>query len=127
MLYLASQMIVFISLAVLFGLFVGWWFFRVYSNNQSYYNEAVSNDDIVAVKHRLDNCFDENVILRRDLKSSRDKLSKLSEVDDESTQGSRSELNEKIKVLLEDLQMRDDTILVLEKQLNKGGVNEAHS
>ena len=119
MLYLVSQMILFLSIAVLFGLFVGWLFFRVFSNNQAFYNEAVSDEDIVAIKHRLDTCFDENVVLRRDLKSSQDKLSKLNTDSKSPSQNSISELKEKVKVLLEDLQLRDDTILVLEQTIEK--------
>ncbi|HIQ14466.1 MAG TPA: hypothetical protein EYH38_02695 [Leucothrix sp.] len=119
MLYLVSQMILFLIIAVLFGLFVGWLFFRVFSNNQAFYNEAVSDEDIAAIKHRLDTCFDENVVLRRDLKSSQDKLSKLNTDSKSPSQNSISELKEKVKVLLEDLQLRDDTILVLEQTIEK--------
>lgn len=120
MLYLASQMVLFLSIAVFLGLFVGWWFFRVYANNQSLHHEVVSGGDIVAVKHRLDNCFDENVVLRRDLKVSQDKLSRLNVDDNDlSQQDTKAELYEKIKVLLDDLQLRDDTILVLEQTIEQ--------
>ncbi|MCK5727316.1 MAG: hypothetical protein KAH22_10875 [Thiotrichaceae bacterium] len=119
MLYLASQMVLFLSIAVFLGLFVGWWFSRVRASNKTSPNEIVSDVDLVAIKHRLDNCFDENVVLRRDLKVSQDKLIRFDVDDDLSQQDSKVELNEKIKVLLDDLQVRDDTILVLEQTIEQ--------
>jgi hypothetical protein len=118
MIYLALEMAVFLILAALAGLIIGWWanHLRTSSNNKNDDEEFVE-EDIYAIKNRLDNCFDDNAQLRRKLKSSNHKLEKLSKNKNIEGLPSVTGLNDKIDVLMEDLQIRDDTILALEKEL----------
>jgi sulfur carrier protein ThiS len=71
----------------------------------------------------LEQCHRDNATLRRDLKEAEDKLEKL-QVRMENTENTDGDMLEKletaeirVQALLEDLQMRDDTIAVLENEL----------
>lgn len=123
MIYLASQMALFLVLAALTGVIVGWWSNQLrnratIASRVAEHVDEPTSEDIFAIKSRLDKCFDDNAKLRRDLKSSNNKLQKLSNSHG-GTDGSASanHLSDKIVVLMDDLQLRDDTILVLEKEL----------
>lgn len=115
MVYLLSQMALFLILAALAGMGVGWW------SNQLRSRPSVINepnvDDMFAIKRRLDACFDDNAKLRRNLKSSDSKLLKLSKKAGANDSASGSRLTDKVSVLMDDLQLRDDTITALEKEL----------
>ncbi len=129
MFYLVSQMALFLVLAAIAGVGVGWWLY--YLRYQPQFvdgNESASpgsreqqqdrqrEDDIFAIKRRLDQCFDENAKLRRDLKSAQKASVHAGNGSDTTTDAA---LQDKFKVLLEDLQLRDDTILALEKELER--------
>lgn len=123
MIYLASQMALFLVLAALTGVIVGWWSNRL-RNRATVATQTVEHvdepteEDVFAIKKRLDKCFDDNAKLRRDLKANNQQVEVLSKKQ-ENIDGSVSvdHLNDKIVVLMDDLQMRDDTILVLEREL----------
>ena len=127
MIYLVLQMALFLVLAALTGVVIGWWSNQIKNRTTPPVAtkpvDEVAEEDIFAIKRRLDKCFDDNAQLRRDLKSSHKRMQKLSK----STKGgntlgtddviSADHLSDKIAVLMDDLQLRDDTISVLEKEL----------
>ena len=123
MIYLASQMALFLVLAALTGVIIGWWSnsLRNRTTDATQIAEHVdepTEEDIFAIKKRLDKCFDDNAKLRRDLKDNNKHVKILSKKQtDIDGSVSIDHLNDKIVVLMDDLQMRDDTILVLEREL----------
>lgn len=123
MLYLASQMIVFLVLAALLGIATGWWLNHLRNQPQPVSLTAKddlaryeTDNDIFTVKRRLDQCFDENARLRRELKSAKERLTQSG---NEQASADIQELQGKIQVLLDDLQLRDDTIVALEQELER--------
>ena len=117
MIYLALEMAVFLILAALAGLVLGWWANYLRTKNNKVNLEEFVEEDLFAIKNRLDQCFDDNTKLRRDLKSSNQKLEKVSKPKSQNDSAPKSNLSDKIKVLMDDLQLRDDTILALEIEL----------
>ena len=117
MIYLALEMAVFLILAALAGLVLGWWANYLRTKNNKVNLEEFVGEDLFAIKNRLDQCFDDNTKLRRDLKSSNQKLEKVSKPKSQNDSAPKSNLSDKIKVLMDDLQLRDDTILALEIEL----------
>lgn len=123
MIYLASQMALFLVLAALTGLIVGWWSNQLRNRatiapRVTEHVDEPTSEDIFAIKNRLDKCFDDNAKLRRDLKKTNNQLQKNSNSHEEADGSSSVDhLSDKIVVLMDDLQLRDDTILVLEKEL----------
>ncbi len=114
MIYLVLHMALYLILAALAGVGIGWWFNQI--RNNSHVIEELDEEDLFAIKHRLDKCFDDNAKLRRDLKSSNHHSQKIAKGNGSNT-SSRENLKEKLQVLMDDLQLRDDTILVLEREL----------
>lgn len=138
MLYLAIQMAFLLLVSALVGVFIGWWAKRVSQKpNNAGTEESVvldtieTDDDVYTLKSRLDKCFDENASLRRDVKVKQTQLNRLNirygqvnDANDSSNDTSLDLLHDKVTALMDDLQLRDDTILALEKEIeamkNKG-------
>ena len=115
MFYLAIHMALFLLAATLTGIGIGWWLNHLKGRNL--YDASLENDTF-SLKHRLDKCFDENALLRRNLKDADKKIRKLGKKPAQAKDGgSDDSLQEKLAVLMDDLQMRDDTIIALEKEL----------
>ncbi len=118
MFYLVSQMALFLVLAAAAGVVAGWWLYRIHYRihriSLSDGSAMTDSDDMFTVKRRLDNCFDDNTKLRRELKSARKQLS--NHTAESVTDGTDED---RVKVLLDDLQLRDDTILALERELER--------
>ncbi|MEE9351176.1 MAG: hypothetical protein V3U78_02855 [Thiotrichaceae bacterium] len=116
MIYLALQMALYLILAALAGVGIGWWSNQLRNRSHSV-ETSIEEEDVFAIKNRLDTCFDDNAKLRRELKSNKNQLQKHTK-DKISVENSASDsLREKIEVLMDDLQLRDDTISVLEREL----------
>ncbi len=115
MIYLVLHMAIYLILAALAGVGIGWWFNQMRNNSPAI--EELDEEDVFAIKHRLDKCFDDNAKLRRELKSSNHHLQQTAKNIDSDNTSSPETLKEKIKVLMDDLQLRDDTISVLEREL----------
>jgi septal ring factor EnvC (AmiA/AmiB activator) len=115
MIYLIAQIALFLLLAVLSGVLVGWWFW----GRKQCIEQPDNSEEIIEGKRRLDQCHNKNAKLSRDLKQCRDDLDKLSH---QIEVGDKAELlcqledaNAQIQALMEDVQMRDDMIIVLQK------------
>lgn len=123
MLYLATQMLLFLVAASLMGVIIGWWLAKL--NKQEEVEPILEDEDIYALKYRLDKCFDDNATLRNNLKQSHNKIDEISREQTVVAQSTDSSfLQEKIDVLMEDLEMRDDTISALEKELERVKVSQ---
>ena len=115
--------------SALVGVVIGWWAKRVSQRPSMKESEKHSdipddfeiNDDIYVLKNRLDKCFDENASLRRDVKVKETQLNRLNarsgQIDDRANDTSSEILLDKVTALMDDLQLRDDTILTLEKEI----------
>lgn len=123
--------------SALAGVIIGWWAKRVSQPNRETNEEMLASDamqtqdEVYTLKHKLDKCFDENASLRRDIKTKQTQLNRLNaryeqsaENGDDSNNVALDALYDKVKALMDDLQLRDDTILALEKEIeamkNKG-------
>lgn len=115
MVYLAIQMAIFLIVAAAAGVITGWWANQLRTNWNA--KDEIDEKDVFAIKHRLDQCFDENAMLRRKLKKSESVVKRSGRNGEVEDIGSNDALGEKVKVLMEDLQIRDDTIVALEKEL----------
>ncbi len=129
MLYLAIQMAFLLLVSALIGVAIGWWAKRVsqvsaidtHDESVVELDDREMDDDIYALKNRLDKCFDENASLHRDMKAKETQLRRLKArsepVDGVSSDASSEALRDKVIALMDDLQLRDDTILALEKEI----------
>ena len=129
MLYLAMQMAFLLLVSALIGVAIGWWAKRVsqvpaidtHDESVVELDDRAMDDDIYALKNRLDKCFDENASLHRDMKAKETQLRRLKArsepVEGVSSDASSEALRDKVIALMDDLQLRDDTILALEKEI----------
>ena len=118
MFYLIVQMALYLILATLAGVGIGWWINELRGKPQTT-EMLIEDDNLIAIKRRLDQCFDDNAKLRRDLKASKQSSRKHFPGNETTGETSTETLNEKIKVLMDDLQLRDDTLSALERELEK--------
>lgn len=120
MVYLITQIALFLLLAVLMGLFIGWWF---WARGEQPVAESSNDIEVIESKRRLDQCHRENAKLRREGKQYKDDLDRLNAriaMDDDGDLAAKLDVaNAKIQALMEDVQMREDTIAVLEKEIEK--------
>lgn len=121
MFYLAIQIALLLTLAALAGLAVGWWLRQKVSTPPTFGKESEENP--FDARLRLEQCHRDNASLRRELKEAEERAEKLSARLENSSQ-QESDLLERLETyevrlqaLMEDLQMRDDTIAVLEHEL----------
>jgi uncharacterized protein YneF (UPF0154 family) len=119
MLFLILQMAFLLVIALFIGVILGWWLNKL-KTKQAIENanptiEATQGKQF-ALKSQLDKCFDEKRALRLELKSVCDDLKKGKIVETDTTIKDCN-LQEKVNVLMDDLQLRDDTILALRKEI----------
>ena len=129
MLYLAIQMAFLLLVSALIGITIGWWAKKVSQvpaidsreKSVARLDNIEMDDDIYVLKNRLDKCFDENASLRRDVKVKETQLRRLNArsepIEGVSSDASSEALRDKVIALMDDLQLRDDTILALEKEI----------
>ena len=121
MFFLILQMAFLLVVALSIGVFLGWWLNKL-KTRQSIADanptlEATQGQQF-ALKNQLNKCFEDNATLRRELKTAEEALSKTTT----SKKGNKSQdnnLQEKFNVLLDDLQLRDDTISSLTAELKQ--------
>lgn len=116
MLYLISQIALFLALAVILGVISGWWF---WGRNAAVADPVLDEDKaLIDSKRRLDQCISENAKLRREgkrYKEDLDRLQKSEPADEHHLTEQLEAANAQIQALMDDVQMRDDMILALEK------------
>lgn len=120
MVFLILQMALLLIIAVSIGTILGWWLNKLKTKkalaDAAPTVEATQGRELV-LKNQLDKCFDDNVVLRRELKFAQSH--QVTEEDDSPEQPNREELQEKINVLMDDLQMREDTVVSLTQELKQ--------
>ena len=108
-------------IALSIGVILGWWLNKL-KTRQSIANATPTLDATqgqqLALKNQLNKCFEDNATLRRELKAAEENLTKTvtPKVDKKSQDHT---LQEKFNVLLDDLQLRDDTISSLTAELQQ--------
>lgn len=124
MFYLVSQITIFLFIAVLAGVAIGW-VTRGQLPRLKEGGNKVLPDDPFDARFRLEQCHRDNAALRRDLKDAEDKAEKL-QGRLENAENSDADVLERLEVaeirtqvLMEDLQLRDDTIAALERELEE--------
>ncbi|OQX13097.1 MAG: hypothetical protein BWK73_13115 [Thiothrix lacustris] len=127
MFYLTIQIALLLTLAVVSGLAIGWWAGNKTTQSRTLAQETA--DDPFDARFRLEQCHRDNAALRRDLKEAEERAEKLMARMENSTQPDDDVLERletyeiRVQALLEDLQMRDDTIAVLENELEQARVH----
>ncbi len=122
MTYLILQIAFILAVATLAGLSVGWWLRGKTEVGGPHLLRDASEDPFDA-RFRLEQCHRDNATLRRDLKEAEELTEKLQHRL-ENTSDSQTDVLERleayetrVQALMDDLQMRDDTIAVLEREL----------
>ena len=124
MLYLMGQILLVVIFATLVGLALGWWSRGLVSEMDDGLSQGVVDDvDPFGARSRLEQCHRDNAELRRELKETQEQLNSYRLADDFGDQDHvRERLQEaesRVSALMDDLQLRDDTIAVLEGELEK--------
>ncbi|SDZ93358.1 hypothetical protein SAMN05660964_00555 [Thiothrix caldifontis] len=123
MFYLTIQIAFLLTLAIFIGVAIGWWVANKIKQSPTLPQET--SDNPFDARFRLEQCHRENATLRRDLKETEERAEKLNARLDNSTQHDDNVLERletyeiRLEALMEDLQMRDDTIAVLEQELEQ--------
>ena len=119
MLFLILQMAFLLIIALSIGVLLGWWLNKL-KTKQAIANatptiEATQGEQF-ALKNQLNKCFEEKIALNLELKSAREALNK---GESNQTDDKKQDVNlkEKFNVLMDDLQIRDDTISCLCKEI----------
>lgn len=124
MFYLASQMALLLLIAVIMGLLLGWWSRRSVADMVSD-GEDEQGSRFFEARSRLEQCHRDNATLRREIQEANEQIKQLSArltnaSGDENDMMMRLEAAEaRSEALTEDLQLRDDTIAVLERELEQ--------
>ena len=123
MFYLILQIAFILAIATLAGLGAGWWLRGKTGDVTSALREPP--EDPFDARFRLEQCHRDNATLRRELKEA-EKLAEKLQHRLENTSNSDADVLERleayeirVQALMEDLQMRDDTIAVLERELEE--------
>ena len=119
------QILLVIGIATLLGLFLGWWSRGLMADMQTEDGYTGGDEiDPFGARSRLEQCHRDNAELRRDLKELEDQLEQMERV--EGLAQEENDLVEQLKAaelraeaLLEDIQARDDTIAILENELEQ--------
>lgn len=127
MFYLTMQILLIIILATLLGLGLGWWSRGLMADIRKEESDNAKNEEEIdpfAARSRLEQCHNDNAGLRRDLKELEEQLENFERVQQHSREDGN--LLEQIKsselraeALMADIQERDDTIAILESELEK--------
>lgn len=135
MLYLTMQILLFIILATLLGLGLGWWSRGLMADirkEESYTADNEGEVDPFAARSRLEQCHKDNADLRRDLKTLEEQLAHYERT--KHLYQEDADLMEQVKAaelraeaLMDDIQARDDTIAILESELEKlRSISDSH-
>ena len=122
MLYLTGQILLIVVLAAFVGLALGWWSRGLITDM---HEENATNEEVdpFGARSRLEQCHRDNAELRRKLKETQEQLEQLERSSDLALDGNvvdRLQTAEsRAEALMEDLQQRDDTIAILETELEK--------
>lgn len=123
MFYLAGQILLVVAFAAFTGLVLGWWSRSLMTDGQDQMMPAPEEVDPFGARSRLEQCHRDNAELRRELKDAQEQLEQLQKTSDLSQDDNvmdRLQTSElRVTALMEDLQSRDDTIAVLETELEK--------
>ncbi|HIO91599.1 MAG TPA: AtpZ/AtpI family protein [Leucothrix mucor] len=121
MFFLILQMAFLLIIAISIGVILGWWLNKL-KTKQAIANANPTLDATqgqqFALKNQLNKCFEDNSVLRRELKAAQESLESTSN-SGKNTPPQDNNLQEKFNVLLDDLQIRDDTISTLTKELQR--------
>lgn len=126
MFYLTMQILLVVILATLLGLGLGWWSRGLMADIRKEESNTNSEEEIdpFAARARLEQCHNDNAGLRRDLKELEAQLENFERAKHLNQED--SDLLEQIKAaelrteaLMADIQQRDDTIAILESELEK--------
>lgn len=125
MFYLALQIAFLLTIAVATGLGMGWWLRSKMAQSPAPGKELPGENNPFDARLRLEQCHRDNATLRRELKEAEERAEKfnlrmenISQHDSDVLE--RLETYEiRVQALMEDLQMRDDTIAVLEQELEE--------
>ncbi|WP_298608103.1 hypothetical protein [uncultured Thiothrix sp.] len=122
MLYLIGQILVIVLVATFAGLGLGWWSRGLMADLRPQATNNEEETDPFGARSRLEQCHRDNAALRRDLRETEDQLEQLRKAKELTREGDmvgRLQAAEgRVQALLDDLQVRDDTIAVLEKELD---------
>ncbi len=124
MFYLTGQILVIVLLATFAGLALGWWSRGLTAEIREETSNENEEIDPFGARSRLEQCHRNNANLRRDLQDAQQQLEQLKRAGEmaQSEGNLVAQLqasDARISALLGDLQMRDDTIAVLERELEK--------
>lgn len=123
MFYLILQIAFLLFIAVVIGLILGWWVHG--RTSQSMLPGKELGDNPFDARFRLEQCHRDNATLRRELKETEERVDKLNARLDHTPQQDNDLLERletyeiRLQALMDDLQMRDDTIAVLEQELEE--------
>ncbi len=122
MLYLTGQILLVIAFAAFVGLILGWWSRGLMADIQKE-NTPSETIDPFGARSRLEQCHRDNAELRRELKDTQEQLGQLQKsadlAQDKDIMDRLQTAESRAEALMEDLQSRDDTIAVLETELEK--------
>ena len=124
MFYLTIQIAFLLTIASFIGLAVGWFLCNKTAQSRRTLIPETSENPFDA-RFRLEQCHRDNATLRRDLKEAQELTEKLQTRIENSSQQDGDVLERletyeiRVQALMDDLQMRDDTIAVLEHELEQ--------
>ena len=127
MTYLVGQIFVIILLATCLGLALGWWSRGLMLDEMPPEPSLPSSDetelDPFGARSRLEQCHRDNASLRRELHEANSQLEAYQKAGELTQQGDMLEqlqaAEARIQALMDDLQARDDSIAVLEQELER--------
>lgn len=128
MTYLVGQIFVIILLGTCLGLALGWWSRGLMLDDMPTESPLPSSNDTeldpFGARSRLEQCHRDNASLRRELNEANSQLEAYQKAGELTQQGDMfeqlQEAEARIRALMDDLQARDDTIAVLEQELERG-------
>ena len=122
MLYLTGEILLIVALAAFASLILGWWSRGLMTDIQEE-NTASETVDPFGARSRLEQCHRDNAELRRELKDAQEQFGQLQKsadlAQDKDIMDRLQTAESRVAALMDDLQSRDDTIAVLETELEK--------
>lgn len=122
MLYLTGQILIIVGLAAFVGLALGWWS-RGLMTDIHEENTLTGEVDPFGARSRLEQCHRDNAEIRRELQDAQEQVKQLQQAadlaQDKDMMDRLQTAESRVEALMEDLQSRDDTIAVLENELEK--------
>lgn len=116
MVYLITQISLFIFIAAGLGVILGWWFWGKKTPTSTSLDE-----ESIEAKRKLEQCRRESAALRREAKAQQETIDRFSrqkvEINDESVSAQLESAQARINALLDEVQLRDDTIHALKKEI----------